>query len=212
MGSIQVQQRRRQIKSLLGRLESRPCLPRDPCSGNERTRIQKPWNRTTIEHQPAACRGSVSGSVQAVGGSRGSALDDRLGVGEVLCQSTSPAPRRRKHILDKLFETVIAPELEKMKNALFDRLGELTACSKRGGHSLPARGFLSHIQRLHTGRQLAMLNRHLGLSDESSQSSNGRSFDVDDLVRAISHLQSSSEQSEDIIDQMQIYYDVSWAC
>ncbi|KAE8368347.1 P-loop containing nucleoside triphosphate hydrolase protein [Aspergillus caelatus] len=122
-----------------------------------------------------------------------------------------------RHLTDEptytlLVGTVLAPQLEGMKDGLLSKLGELTAYIKRG-HPLPVgRSFLSKIQSARTTRQIATLREGLSLSHSLFGPKDGsESFDVHDLVRAVSELQSSSDQfaAAEIIDQMQAYYDTS---
>lgn len=122
-----------------------------------------------------------------------------------------------RHLTDEptytlLVGTVLAPQLERMKDGLLNKLGELTAYTKRG-HPLPiGKSFLSKIQVARTNRQIAALRKGLGLSRPFFVLKDGsESFDADDLERAASELRSSSDQfaAAEIIDQMQAYYDVS---
>ncbi|PIG83067.1 dynamin family protein [Aspergillus arachidicola] len=104
-----------------------------------------------------------------------------------------------RHLTDEptytlLVGTVLVPQLERMKDGLLTKLGELTAYTKRG-HPLPiGKSFLSKIQFARTNRQIAALKKGLGASQ-----------------RAASELRSSSDQfaAAEIIDQMQAYYDTS---
>ncbi|KAE8391632.1 P-loop containing nucleoside triphosphate hydrolase protein [Aspergillus alliaceus] len=111
-----------------------------------------------------------------------------------------------------LVGTVLAPQLERMKDGLLNKLGELTAYTKRG-HPLPVgKSFLSKIQAARTHRQIAALRKGLGLSHPAyARKDSPESFDADDLDRAASELRSSSDQfaAAEIIDQMQAYYDTS---
>ncbi|KOC13674.1 dynamin family protein [Aspergillus flavus AF70] len=122
-----------------------------------------------------------------------------------------------RHLTDEptytlLVGTVLAPQLERMKDGLLNKLGELTAYTKRG-HPLPiGKSFLSKIQVARTNRQIAALRKGLGLSRPFFVLKDGsQSFDADDLERAASELRSSSDQfaAAEIIDQMQAYYDTS---
>ncbi|KAE8143529.1 P-loop containing nucleoside triphosphate hydrolase protein [Aspergillus pseudotamarii] len=122
-----------------------------------------------------------------------------------------------RHLTDEttytlLVGTVLAPQLERMKDGLLSKLGELTAYIKRG-HPLPVgKSFLSKIQSARTARQIETLRKGLSLSHPLLAPKNGsESFNVNDLERAASELQSSSDQfaAAEIIDQMQAYYDTS---
>ncbi|KAB8201903.1 P-loop containing nucleoside triphosphate hydrolase protein [Aspergillus parasiticus] len=122
-----------------------------------------------------------------------------------------------RHLTDEptytlLVGTVLVPQLERMKDGLLTKLGELTAYTKRG-HPLPiGKSFLSKIQFARTNRQIAALKKGLGLSRPLFAPKDGsESFDADDLERAASELRSSSDQfaAAEIIDQMQAYYDTS---
>ncbi|KAE8334718.1 hypothetical protein BDV24DRAFT_172020 [Aspergillus arachidicola] len=122
-----------------------------------------------------------------------------------------------RHLTDEptytlLVGTVLVPQLERMKDGLLTKLGELTAYTKRG-HPLPiGKSFLSKIQFARTNRQIAALKKGLGASRPFFAPKDGsESFDADDLERAASELRSSSDQfaAAEIIDQMQAYYDTS---
>lgn len=122
-----------------------------------------------------------------------------------------------RHLTDErtytvLVGTVLAPQLERMKDGLLNKLGELTAYIKRG-HPLPiGQSFLSKIQSARTTRQVEALSKGLGLSYSFLGPKNDYgSFNVHDLEMAAAQLESSSDQfaAAEIIDQMQAYYDVS---
>ncbi|OGM43949.1 dynamin family protein [Aspergillus bombycis] len=122
-----------------------------------------------------------------------------------------------RHLTDEstytlLVGTVLAPQLERLKDELLNKLGELTAYTKRG-HPLPVgKSFLSKIQVARTNRQIAALRKGLGLAHPSAaRENNSESFNADDLVSAATRIQLSSDQFAvaEIIDQMQAYYDMS---
>jgi hypothetical protein len=118
-----------------------------------------------------------------------------------------------EHTYSLLLGTVLAPELERMKDNVLNKLGELTAYTKRG-HPLPVgKSFLSRIQAARTNRQLDALRKALGLPEITLILANGsqKTFTTDDLEKAASGLQSSRDEfaAAEIIDQMQAYYNVS---
>ncbi|OQE12350.1 hypothetical protein PENVUL_c001G04109 [Penicillium vulpinum] len=117
------------------------------------------------------------------------------------------------HTRPLLMRHLIGLEMETMKESLLAKLSELTSYTKRG-HPLPVGTlFLSKIQESRKHRQVAALKRNLHLSE--SNPSTGKTtediFDVEDLERATSQLQSSSDQfaAAEIIDQMQAYYETA---
>ncbi|OQE86124.1 hypothetical protein PENNAL_c0022G00841 [Penicillium nalgiovense] len=115
------------------------------------------------------------------------------------------------HTRPLLFRHLIGPELEKMKDSLFEKLSELVSYSK-SGHPLPVgETFLSKVLKSRTNRQVAMLKRNLGLTGLFFGDNNQKSFSASDLERAASQLQSSSDQfaTAEIIDQMQAYYETA---
>lgn len=116
------------------------------------------------------------------------------------------------HTRPLLMRHLIGPEMEKMKESLLAKLSELTSYSKRG-HPLPVgTSFLSKIQESRKNRQVSALKRNLCLpgSHLPKGEDTRNTFDVRDLERATSQLQSSSDQfaAAEIIDQMQAYYEV----
>lgn len=119
-----------------------------------------------------------------------------------------------QHTYTSVMSDHIIPEMDKLRVSLFEKLKELTSYRK-GGHPLPlGRGFLAKIRESRQKRQISVLKQGLGLggfSLFSKSDSSNKVFDVNDLERAASQLQSSSDQfaAAEIIDQMQAYYDVS---
>ncbi|QQK43428.1 Dynamin [Penicillium digitatum] len=123
-----------------------------------------------------------------------------------------------KHLTDDhtrplLMRHLIGPEMEKMKESLLAKLSELTSYTKRG-HPLPVgQSFFSKIQESRKNRQISALKRSLGLSGSYPPAGEDtrNTFDVRDLERATSQLQSSSDQfaAAEIIDQMQAYYETA---
>lgn len=116
------------------------------------------------------------------------------------------------HTRPLLMRHLIGPEMEKMKESLLAKLSELTSYFKRG-HPLPVgTSFLSKIQESRKNRQVSALKRNLCLpgSHLPTGEDTRNTFDVCDLERARSQLQSSSDQfaAAEIIDQMQAYYEV----
>ncbi|KAF4763328.1 hypothetical protein HAV15_000792 [Penicillium sp. str.  len=117
------------------------------------------------------------------------------------------------HTRPLLMRHLIGPEMEKMKESLLAKLSELTSYFKRG-HPLPVgTSFLSKIQESRKNRQVSALKRNLCLpgSHLPTGEDTRNTFDVCDLERARSQLQSSSDQfaAAEIIDQMQAYYETA---
>jgi hypothetical protein len=103
-----------------------------------------------------------------------------------------------------LMRYLISPELEKMKKHLMAKLEELISHYNRG-HPLPVGdSFLTKMLESRKNRQLATLMESLDAAK------NGTLNDVD-LAKAADTLHSSNDEFgvEEIIDQMQAYYDVS---
>ncbi|KAF9248331.1 hypothetical protein DTO013E5_5165 [Penicillium roqueforti] len=108
-----------------------------------------------------------------------------------------------------LMRHLIGPEMEKMKESLLEKLSELTSYYKRG-HPLPVgTSFISKIQESRKNRQIAALKKNLQRSEFAPTGVD--TFNVRDLERATSQLQSSSDQfaAAEIIDQMQAYYETA---
>lgn len=115
----------------------------------------------------------------------------------------------------RLVETFVRPEMERMREALMNKLSELTSSIERR-HPLPVgKAYLAKIRKSRHERQLALLKSNLGLPRASSamQSTTEmeKSFKCSDLERAVSQMPPSRGQFEasEVIDQMQEYYDVS---
>lgn len=105
------------------------------------------------------------------------------------------------HTCSLLLASVIEPELERLKQALLEKLTELTAYTKRG-HPLPVGNtFLERIQRLRFERRLQFLSAKLNAS-------NKRDGELEDIAAV--EMESSRDEfaAADIVDQMQVYYDV----
>ncbi|KAE8397593.1 P-loop containing nucleoside triphosphate hydrolase protein [Aspergillus pseudonomiae] len=122
-----------------------------------------------------------------------------------------------RHLADeptytRLVETVFAPQLERLKDTLLNKLEELTAYMKRGQPFPIGDSFLSKIRVARTTRHLAALRKALGLP-RSIFVRNGdpESFNAHDVALAASKLQSSSDEFAvaEIIDQMEAYYDTT---
>ncbi|KAF7593738.1 hypothetical protein BBP40_010913 [Aspergillus hancockii] len=118
-----------------------------------------------------------------------------------------------EHTYSLIVGTVLAPELERMKEDLLKKLEELTRYTKRG-HPLPVgKSFLLNIQKARTDRQLAALKQGLGLNEDALklEDSFRKTFNTEGLEKVASRLQSSNNQfaAAEIIDQMQAYYDTS---
>lgn len=116
-----------------------------------------------------------------------------------------------EHTRPLLMRHLISPELESMKESLLKKLDELTSYIK-SGHPLPVGGsFLSKIKESREKRQLAALRLNLGFPTPFfSNDIQERQINANDLERAASGLQSSSDQFAvtEIVAQMQAYYDV----
>ncbi|KAL4790933.1 P-loop containing nucleoside triphosphate hydrolase protein [Aspergillus venezuelensis] len=112
-----------------------------------------------------------------------------------------------EHTTSTLTSRVLEPELEKMKQALLDKLDELTSHVKRG-HPLPVgKSFLARIQKARSDRMIESLK----WAQLETQDSAGDKFAMDDLEKAVRQLEKSSDEfaAADIVDQMQAYYDVA---
>ena len=107
-----------------------------------------------------------------------------------------------------LMQHFIAPELDKLKLALLEKLDELTSYMK-SGHPLPlGKSFFSKIQMSRGSRQLQAMRDNLPAT--SGPFMHGQ-YTQQDMNDAVSQMQSSSDEfaAADVIDQMQTYYDVS---
>jgi hypothetical protein len=112
-----------------------------------------------------------------------------------------------EHTYQQLVGTILAPELQKMKENLLSKLDELTAYNKRG-HPLPlGKRFLRRIQNSRADRQGKALENVLG---QKIPANDGR-YALSDIKAAVSNLGKIEDQfaAAEIIDQMQAYYDVS---
>ncbi|RMJ24443.1 dynamin GTPase [Aspergillus sp. HF37] len=110
------------------------------------------------------------------------------------------------HTCSLLIGTVIESELEKLKQALFDKLAELTAYTKRG-HPLPVgKSFLTQIQKARSERQLQLLK---GKLSQFSKHDGESGYTTKDIEQATLALESSRDEfaAAEIIDQMQAYYE-----
>ncbi|KAJ6110296.1 Dynamin GTPase [Penicillium sp. IBT 16267x] len=116
------------------------------------------------------------------------------------------------HTRPLLMRHLISPELEGIKESLLEKLDELTSYLK-SGHPLPVgKSFLSKILESREKRQLAALKQNLGFQNSYfSKDVQEKTIDVNDLERAASGLQSSSDQFAvtEIVAQMQAYYDTA---
>ncbi|KAL4779788.1 P-loop containing nucleoside triphosphate hydrolase protein [Aspergillus varians] len=111
-----------------------------------------------------------------------------------------------EHTSSLLLAGIIEPELEKMKQALLDKLEELTAYTKRG-HPLPiGKSFLTQIQKGRTDRLLESLKAKLTLTSEISNY-----FSMTTIEQAVADLETSRDEfaTAEIVDQMQAYYDIA---
>ncbi|KAL2784217.1 dynamin family protein [Aspergillus keveii] len=115
-----------------------------------------------------------------------------------------------EHTSALLAGSVIEAEMEGMKQALLDKLDELTTHTKRG-HPLPVgKSFLTQIQKARSDRLVNSLKSKLAntTKDHSVPLSN---ISVFDLQVAIAELEKSRDEfaAADIVDQMQAYYDIA---
>ncbi|KAL3467097.1 P-loop containing nucleoside triphosphate hydrolase protein [Aspergillus heterothallicus] len=115
-----------------------------------------------------------------------------------------------EHTSALLAGSVIEAEMEGMKQALLDKLDELTRHTKRG-HPLPVgKSFLTQIQKARRDRLVKSLKSKLAetTQDHSVPLSN---ISVFDLQVAIAELEKSRDEfaAADIVDQMQAYYDIA---
>ncbi|CBF81685.1 putative dynamin GTPase [Aspergillus nidulans FGSC A4] len=117
-----------------------------------------------------------------------------------------------EHTSSLLAASVIEPELERMKQALFDKLDELTAHRKRG-HPLPVgTSFLAQMQKARSQRLLRSLKLDLLRPGKQSDTEDGTiAYSIKTLEQAITDLEMSRDgfAAAEIIDQMQAYYDTA---
>lgn len=114
-----------------------------------------------------------------------------------------------EHTHSLLAASVIEPELEKLKQALLDKLVELTAYTKRG-HPLPiGKSFLTHVQNTRRSRQLKSLRAKL-TATKPNKSDPDPLFTIKNIEQATSELELSRDEfaAAEIINQMEAYYDV----
>ncbi|KAJ5675982.1 Dynamin GTPase [Penicillium macrosclerotiorum] len=105
----------------------------------------------------------------------------------------------------------VAPELGKMKQRLLAKLDELISYYQRG-HPFPAGdSFLTRLKESREKRQVEVLKNGFGLAGGIFTPPGGKTISIIDLERAANHLQLSDDQfgAEEIIDQMQAYYDTA---
>ncbi|KAL6229209.1 hypothetical protein BDW75DRAFT_110131 [Aspergillus navahoensis] len=115
-----------------------------------------------------------------------------------------------EHTSSLLVASVIEPELERMKQALFDKLDELTAYGKRG-HPLPVgKSFLTQVQKARSDRLLKSLKSDL-LSEGFEAPVGASIYSMKTIEQAITGLETSHDgfAAAEIIDQMQAYYDTA---
>ncbi|KAL4742516.1 P-loop containing nucleoside triphosphate hydrolase protein [Aspergillus similis] len=117
-----------------------------------------------------------------------------------------------EHTSSLLAASVIEPELERMKQALLDKLDELTAHRKRG-HPLPVgKSFLIQMQKARSHRLLKSLESDLLRSGKQCEAKDGKiAYSIKTVEQAITDLETSSDgfAAAEIIDQMQAYYDTA---
>ncbi|KAJ5524676.1 hypothetical protein N7494_011326 [Penicillium frequentans] len=116
------------------------------------------------------------------------------------------------HTRPLLMRHLISPELEGMKESLLNKLDELTSYIK-SGHPLPVgNSFLSKIKESREKRQLDALKQNFGFQKQLfSKDVLEKTINANDLERAASGLQSSSDQFAvtEVVAQMQAYYDTA---
>ncbi|KAF3384322.1 Interferon-induced GTP-binding protein Mx2 [Penicillium rolfsii] len=109
-----------------------------------------------------------------------------------------------------IMRQIISPELKKMKEKLIEKLEELSSYYARG-HPLPVGDlFLSKIQESRKTRQLAALTESLGMVP-AGHFMEPKTVHYEHLKKAADKMHSSSDKfgAEQIIDQMQAYYDTT---
>ncbi|KAJ9363438.1 hypothetical protein DTO280E4_2420 [Paecilomyces variotii] len=114
------------------------------------------------------------------------------------------------HTYSLLVGSVLEPEFEKLKQALFHKLDELTAYTKRG-HPLPVGNtFLTRVQKARDNRELDLLRAQLK-STKPEKDDFDSVFSISDIRIATQKLESTRDEfaAADIIDQMQAYYDTA---
>ncbi|KAL4982611.1 P-loop containing nucleoside triphosphate hydrolase protein [Aspergillus falconensis] len=115
-----------------------------------------------------------------------------------------------EHTSSLLAASVIEPELERMKQALLDKLDELSAYRKRG-HPLPVgKSFLTQMQKARSNRLLRSLKSDL-LGKEHKTTDGASVYSMKTMEQAITDLETSRDAfaAAEIIDQMQAYYDTA---
>jgi hypothetical protein len=113
------------------------------------------------------------------------------------------------HTRVSIMRHIISPELEKMKDSLMGKLEELSSYYTRG-HPLPVGDmFLSKLQESQKTRQLATLTKSLGMVP-AGFFMEPKTVNYEHLKQAADKIHSSRDEfgAEQIIDQMQAYYDV----
>ncbi|KAL4894306.1 P-loop containing nucleoside triphosphate hydrolase protein [Aspergillus ambiguus] len=119
-----------------------------------------------------------------------------------------------QHLADErtsslLASSVIEPQLEKMKEALLDKLTELTAYRKRG-HPLPVdKSFLTQIQKAKNEHFVKTLKSDLAGRETYPQGS--PAYSMKSIIKAITDSKTSRDEfaAAETIDQMQVYYDTA---
>ncbi|KAL2835265.1 P-loop containing nucleoside triphosphate hydrolase protein [Aspergillus cavernicola] len=115
-----------------------------------------------------------------------------------------------EHTSSLLLVSIVEPELERMKQALFNKLDELTAYRKRG-HPLPVgKSFLTQMQKARSNRLLQSLTSDL-LGREYRTKDETPVYSMKTMEQAITNLETSRDEfaAAEIIDQMQAYYDTA---
>ncbi|GAD94931.1 dynamin family protein [Paecilomyces variotii No. 5] len=114
------------------------------------------------------------------------------------------------HTYALLFNSVFGPEFERLKEKLLDKLNELTAYTKRGRPLPVGKSFLTRVQKTRSDRQLKFLRKKLA-GDQAVIGVGSGSFTMESIKKATAELESSRGEfaADDIIDQMQAYYDTA---
>ncbi|KAJ5751807.1 hypothetical protein N7520_008724 [Penicillium odoratum] len=106
-----------------------------------------------------------------------------------------------------LMGSILAPQLQNMKDGLLSKLDELTAYNKRG-HPLPlGKSFLQRVHKSRADRQSKLLENVLG--QKLPKKDGG--YSLSHIKAAVSTLEETEDQfaAAEIIEQMQAYYETA---
>ncbi|KAL4881237.1 P-loop containing nucleoside triphosphate hydrolase protein [Aspergillus karnatakaensis] len=116
-----------------------------------------------------------------------------------------------EHTTALLITSVVELELERMQQALLEKLDEIGSYRKRG-HPLPVgKSFLTQMQKARTKHTLRSIQSNLPVSEYKSASDGATLYSKKSVEQALTHLETSRDDfaAAEIIDQMQAYYDTA---